>query len=207
MEREAPASTPPQPASQAQTEQPSFGEPQQASPEEQKAYDTFVGQALNLIYDKRTLPQLLAMMKEDPIEGLASATAAVVSRIGMAGEEAGEQFSSEVVLHAATEIFEDLANLATEAGIKDFAADPDAMEGAYFRALDEFRVQLQEAGRIDPEKAKQEMASIQEADERGELEAMLRSFAERDDKEGVRAPKPGGDKPKPRGLGVAMEAA
>ena len=128
---------------------------QQATPEEQALYEKFVAKAWMLVYDPKMFPKIIEMLQGggDPMEGLARATATIVARIASMAEQAGQKLSGDVILHAGKEVFEDLAELSGRAGIKDFAADEDAMEGAFFRAMDHFRTMLQGAGRINQQAA------------------------------------------------------
>jgi hypothetical protein len=154
----------------------------QANPEEQETYDAFVAQAMTLMYDKKMGPKLLQMLEGggDPQEGLARAAVLVTARVATAAEEAGQKLSGEILFNAGTEIVNQLADVATEAGIHDFQNDPDALEGAYFRALDQFRQLMEGAGRLDRDAAMRDMQTLQAMDERGEFESMLRGLAEND---------------------------
>ena len=180
--------------------QPMTGEGQHAGPEEQQAYNTFVAQAWNVVYDERMFPQVLEMLKGegDPMEGLARTAAMVIAKVAQSAEEAGKPIPSDVGLHAGTEVFEDLAELSKEAGIKDYSEDPDALEGAYFRTLDHVRVMMQEAGKIDPAHAQEEMGRLMQMDESGELEQMLTQYAQTNPR-GAQKPREE-EKPAPRGL-------
>lgn len=185
-------------------------QPQQASPEEQALYDKIVGQAMNLVYDKKFMPQVLKMLEGegDPVEGLARAAALVIARIATSGEKAGIKMKGDVLHHAGTEILEDLAELSKEAGIKDYSQDSDALEAAYFRALDMFRVMMQEAGRLKPETAQKDMAMLQQMDQSGKLESMLRGLSQNDPrkaKAGVPADEPE-DETMPPKRGLMPEA-
>lgn len=156
---------------------------QEASPEEQELYDRFVSKAFLLVYDKAFFPKVVDMLagEGDPIEGLARVTATVVVRVMKAAKEAGQELGGDVLFHAAKEIFEDLAELSRRAGIKDYSQDPDSLEGAYFRALDAFRMMLEGDGGIDRESAQADLAMLQQMDADGELEGMFRDLAARDE--------------------------
>lgn len=160
------------------------GGPQQASPEEQELYNQFVAKAMELTYDPKFMPKVVAMLEGegDPQEGLAKAAALIIARVATSAEKAGIKLTGDVLFHAGTEVFEDLAELSKEAGIKDYSQDPDALEGAYFRTLDQFRVMMQESGRLNPQTAQKEMAMLEQMDANGELERMLRGLAEQDEK-------------------------
>jgi len=185
-----------------------FGQPQQASAEEQQAYTEFVSQAFSVIYDEAFFPKVLQMLEGsgDPIEGLARTTALVVARVAQSADQAGQKPTGDVLLHAGKEIFEDLAMVATKAKIKDFETDEDAMESAFLRAMDQFRVMLQGAGRINPDAAKGDLAKLQEMDQRGELETAFRNMAQEDSKGREAAPEESDDDEEeapPKGLKAA----
>lgn len=181
----------PEPAGEEEEPEPMEGDDeaqpftqQQATPEEQEAYDMFVAQAYNLIYDEKVLPQIVGMLEGegDPVEGLARAAAMVISRVKGSAEEAGVELSGDVLLHAGTEVLEDLAELSKESGVKDYTQDPDSLEAAYFRALDIFRVELQEAGKLDPEANQRDLEILAALDEQGELENIFSNLANEDTK-------------------------
>lgn len=197
LNQAAPPSPPPAQTGQEEPKTSLPGETQQATPEEQAQYDHFVAKAMDLTYTKEFMPQVLGMLQGegDPVEGLARATALIVARVQSAAEQAGEKLPGDVILHAGTEILEDLAELSKEAGIKDYSEDPDALEAAYFRALDQYRVMMQDAGKIDQGSAQRDMAQLQEMDKNGQLESMLSNLAKKPEYtqgEGKGKPKPGG---------------
>lgn len=116
------------------------GEPQpNVSPQEQQLYDRFVDRAYSVIYDEKTLPQIVESLRGDgdPLEGLANTLATVVVRVQDAAEKSGQTVPPDIVFHAGTEILEDLANLAQMAGVHSYT--PDEIEGAGFRAMDIYR--------------------------------------------------------------------
>lgn len=210
LNQAAPSAPPPE-TGQEEPNKPLPGETQQASPEEQKLYDHFVAKAMDLTYTKEFMPKVLGMLQGegDPVEGLARATALIVARVQAAAEDAGEKLPGDVILHAGTEILEDLAELSKEAGIKDYSEDPDALEAAYFRALDQYRVMMQDAGKIDKGSAQRDMAQLQEMDKNGQLESMLSNLAQKPEytqDEGKGKPKPGGLNQKPTAKPTPDEA-
>lgn len=158
------------------------GEPRQASPEQQAAYERTVVAAMDLIYNKDVLPGLLEMLQGggDPVDGLAMTTAQVFARVALAGEEAGESFDGDILFNAGAEIFNQLADVSDAAGIGNFAEDRDALEAAYFGALDQVRGMMQQGGRIDQEAAQRDLGTLQQMSESGQLEQMLRGLAQND---------------------------
>lgn len=185
------------------------GDMQPASPEEQALYNQFVARAMLMIYGKTMLPKVLDMLdggaekgqEGDPMEGLARTAALVVGRVAQAADQAGQKLTGDVLLHAGKEILEDLAELSRVAKIKDYSEDPDALEGAMFRALDQFRMMLQGAGRLDQRAAQSDMSRLEQMDQSGELETMLRGLAAKDASAPASAKM---DEGQPKGLNVGM---
>lgn len=170
------------------------GDTQQASPEEQALYDRVVGQAFNLIYDQKFLPTVVEMLRGggDPVEGLATAAAQITARVASSAQQSGQTIPPDVLLHAGTEIYEDLAELSKTVGIKDFGADEDAFESGYFRALDQFRTMTQQGGGADQQSAQADMAKLEQMDQSGQLEQMLMGLAEKDPRKWADAEPSGG---------------
>jgi len=189
------AAAPVEPGMEPAPEQQGIGGAQQASPEEQGQYEHFVAKAYDLIYDRAMMPKIIDMLagEGDPTEGLARAAALVIKRVMDMAEGAGEKLAGDVILHAGTEVFEDLANLSKVAKIKDFSQDQDAFEGAYFKTLDMFRTMLQESGRLDEGAAKKDLETLMAMDKDGKLEEMFRGLADEDEK----GMEPKGDAPEP----------
>lgn len=253
---------------------------QDATPEEQAMYEQFVGRAWQLIYDDRTFPHIVEMLRGgagpatpeavppegapppgamppeaggvppgappppegggvptaqvpppeggaipgevppegpsppegetptgegDPTAGLASATDMVVAKVGEAAEEAGQELQPDVVFHAAGDIFEELAEISRRANIKDYSEDPDALESAWFQALDLYRERLQSAGGIDQGAAQADLDRLVKADADGTFEKIMRSLADSDGSgpAGGAEPPPQKEK-KPKGFNAAM---
>lgn len=192
----------------AETQQPMLDEAQPASPEEQAQYNEFVAQAFKVIYGEGEVPKpLLDMLKgggdeQGPMEGLARAATMITARVAVSGEEAGKRFPLSIVEAAGKEILEELAEVSRRAGIKDFSKDEDALEGAYFRAVDMFRVLMQQDGRIDQQQYQQKLQTLQQMDQSGELEQVFVKAAERDAQ--AKAAPEGQEQPTRRGLMGAM---
>lgn len=163
----------------AEAEGPTAGDPNQASPEEQAQYERFVGRGMELIYSDEMFEQVVDMLDgdgEDPRKGLAAASSMIVLRVARAADEAGQQLSPDVVYHAGKELFEQLAEVSDKAGISNYANDPDALEGAFFMAIDQVIDQLAEVGELDQEGAKAQLAELQKMDQSGDLEKMFRDL-------------------------------
>lgn len=141
----------------------------------------------------------------DPVEGLAQATAMVVGRVAGAAEKSGIQLSPAVVLHAGTQVFEDLANLSKMTGAKDYTQDQNAFHKAYYRAIDIYRTMLQGAGEVNQDSAKADFSKMQAMDQRGQIEPMFMQLAKNDNQQqGGQQAAPdaaAGQAPPPRGFG------
>ena len=117
----------------------------------------------------------------DPVAGLAQATDMVVALVGQAAEDAGVPLQPDVVFHAAGDILEELAEISRRAKIKDYSKDPDALETAWFQALDLYRERLQGAGVIDQQHAQADLDRLIAADKDGTYEKIMRDLAANDE--------------------------
>ena len=182
-----------------------------ATPEEQELYERFVGRAYQMVYSEKMRGQIKQMLAGggDPVEGLARTTALVVGRVALAAEKGGAKLKGDVVFAAGKEIFEDLAEFSKVAGIKDYSKDPKALEGAFFRALDHFRLMMTQAGRANPETFKPDMDKLTKMNETGELDTYLRRLAEIESERRASGEEeqPDGEAPeRGGGMGAALEA-
>lgn len=161
-----------------------FGEGQMATPEEEDARDRVVGRAFQLIYSEAMFPKILEQLKGggNPQEGLARTTAMIVAKMADAvNEKANEvSVSADAAMNAGIAIFEDLAELSRRAGIKDYSQDPDAFEGAFFSAIDQYRVMAVQSGQIRPDEFQADFQRLQDMDGKGKLEGRIQRLAESD---------------------------
>ena len=104
----------------------------------------------------------------------------VVARVGQAAEQAGETLQPDVVYHAGADILEELADVSAIGKIKDYSNDPDALEKAWFVALDMFRERLAGVNEIDQEGAKADLDRLSQMDQNGTLEKIMRDLAASD---------------------------
>jgi len=140
----------PEPMAAPDEEQPLVDGQVAATPEEDAANAEFIAQVQMVIYDKSFFPTVLDRLDdENPKEALANTAAMIVRRVYDSAKEAGKDYPGDIVMNPATEIYEDLADVASKFGYIDFEADPDAFEGGYFLLLDTIRVIAQEAGLLD----------------------------------------------------------
>ena len=155
----------PQPAGQAMGGQPS------ASPEQQAAYNRFVGMSLLHVYDEKVMPKILGQIGEDVVNDIGRAAANVGFVVLKKAEQSGETIPPEVILHGGQEVVASIAELVASA--KGIEMAPEQVEQAYYVAADTFRQMMQGEGGIDPETAAQDMEALRQMEESGELEAMM----------------------------------
>jgi hypothetical protein len=180
--------------SQQDASQQDSGATQQASPDEQAQYNQFVGRAMELIYNQKMFPQVVQMLRggsndgqdpkeagvNGPAQGLAHATAMIITRVYKAASDAGANLSPDVLFHGGTEIFGQLAEISDKAGISDYAKDRDKLEGAYFLAVDTATQQLRKSGVVDEAESKAALQQLHSMDAKGELEQVFRQLDAKD---------------------------
>lgn len=144
---------------------------QEASPEEQALYDRFVTRAMQLVTDDRMASKVIEMLKapEDPREGLAQTAASIVFRVVQMAKEKGQDVPPDVLMHAGKEVFENIADFATALKIHDFNQDKEALDGAFYRAMDHFRILMTKNGYASKDQAMAGLKALQEADQSGRL--------------------------------------
>lgn len=148
------------------------------SPEEQRIYDEFVNNAYSVIYDDKSLPQIIESLKGDgnPVDGLANTAVAVIVRVQDA-VEAGQEIPSDVVFNAGIEILEDLADLASKAGVHEFTQEE--LEGATFLAMDLYREAKDLDGGAARPQIVEDFDKIIALDQAGKLDEVAPGLSER----------------------------
>jgi hypothetical protein len=165
--------TPPTPAGEA------MGGPQRANatPEQQEAYNRFVGQALLHVFgDEKVMTKILDQIGDDPVQDVGRTAANIGFVVLKKAEAAGETVPPEVILHGGQEIVGVLAEMA-KAG-KRIEMTPDDIEKAYYVAADIFRQMMQGEGGIDPETAAGDIEALRQMEESGELEALMQAASQ-----------------------------
>jgi hypothetical protein len=148
----------------------------QASPQEQALYEQTIDNALRIIYSEKTFPQVIQRMKaavaaSTPQEALSGIVAMAMSRVDKSAQENGQQLGRQLVLEAMAEIVADLAQTAEKAGIHQFSQEE--IDGAFYRAVDQFRQYKQENGELDQGRYQEEMRRLVEADRAGQLDQAM----------------------------------
>jgi hypothetical protein len=172
------------------------GEASNVSPEEQAEYDRFMDRAFRLIYDAKVFPGLLERLRAtpDPVEGLASVTVMVVTRLQDSARQQGVAISPDVLYHGGLEIMEDLAATAEKARVHAYT--DKEMEAALYQALDLYRQTESASGGIDQQAAAQDWDALVQADQQGRLHEALPGIGK-----GGGAPQPSSEQaPTKRGL-------
>lgn len=134
---------------------------------------------MQVIFDDRTLPAYVKTLlgQGSPKQGLADATVQTVALVIQKAEAEGQKIPGDVLFAASKEVLEELADLSKEAGVKDYSKDPDPLDGAFFQAVDDFRMMMQQNRRLNPETFRNDMGLLRELDHKGGYERMLRGLA------------------------------
>jgi hypothetical protein len=162
---------------------------QAATPEEQEAYDEFVKTAYGMMYEGGEVkPEILKFLDEDPSDLIAvlgspeelqqfspivalAATAAIITL--KTCEQTGEK-DGTIILHGGQEILEDVAEIARNAGIRDYSEEE--MSEAFRMGADLFREAGAEQGIVNLDEAKSEWGEITAADKEGRLGEVIPQF-------------------------------
>jgi len=155
-----------------------MGDDGSVSPEEQKQYDQFVKNGMNLIYDEGGLGKIVESLKggENPIGGLANTLVSVVSRLEDSAEQNKQQISGDVLYHGGVELMEQLAEMAEAAKIHEFSEED--LESALYLALDQYRAMRQEQGKLPEERLKADFQTMLQAENEGRLDEILPGIEE-----------------------------
>ena len=162
------------------------GEQPNVTEAEQQIYDEFVDNAFSVIYDDKSLPQIIESLKGDgdPVEGLANTAVSVIARVQDSAEQAGQPLPPDVVFNAGVEILENLADLAEKAGVHEFT--PQELEGGTFRAMDIYREMKGRDGGADRPEIVADFNQIVELDKAGQLDQIAPGLTERFSQQGGR---------------------
>ena len=148
-----------------------------ATPEQQAAYNEFVGTALMHVFgDEKVMGRIIGSIGEDPVQDIGRTAANIGYVVLKKAQQAGKTVPPEVILHGGQEIVGVLAEVA-KAG-KRIDMPPEDIEKAYFVAADTFRQMMQGEGGIDPETAAADIEALRQMEESGELEAMMQAAAQ-----------------------------
>jgi hypothetical protein len=157
------------------------------SPEEQKQYDLFVENGMELLYtpDGQPHPEVLKRLStgNKPIDTLAQTTVWLVTILEQDATRNNAPIDSDVLFHGARELMEQLIDLAEAAGIHTFKEAE--IQGAWYQALDMYReANSDEGGRFNKDEAAAEFEALNEADKEGRADEVLPGF-ERFSEQGI----------------------
>ena len=113
------------------------GQARKASPEEQRTYEDFVGQLINVAYEEGTANMIASQLQnaQDPVEAVANAAAIVVSRVASSAGENQVPVTRPMIVRATAELVGDIGkNMAESVGAQPL--DDNQFQGAYLRAMD-----------------------------------------------------------------------
>jgi hypothetical protein len=150
-----------------------------ASPEEQKAYETFVTNGLQAIYSggegdaASVRPDILEELRQGDnfIANLANATVKLVVMLQSSAKKANHQIDDAVLMHGAQALLEELAEVSDAAKIHTFTEKE--IEAAWYKGLDLWRSTGQQSGDINADQLKGEFQQIQQADQQGRMGDVL----------------------------------
>jgi hypothetical protein len=132
------------------TNPPAQGE--DAGEAEQGVYNQFVSSGILALNDKAASAKIIRSLDtEDPREGVALVSAAIISRVIQAAKKSGAEIPPDVILHGTSEIVENVIERSEDAGVHPFSTDEKMVQGAMIRAFDEVRVALQGMGIVTKE--------------------------------------------------------
>jgi hypothetical protein len=167
----------PQPTAAPGAPMPEGEESSNVSPEEQAQYTQFVENAMAMMYDDKMMPTLIQQLKtgDKPAEALGNAVATIVMRLEDSAKDKGIDLSGDVMFHGATEILEQLVELAEAAGVEVSEED---MESALYIGLDTYRSTRQQQGRLPTDEISQDMQELLQAEQEGTIDQMLPGISE-----------------------------
>ena len=148
------------------------------TPQEQKEYERFVSNGLNMIYDPKGLKKIVKSLRggDNPVEGLANTLVSVVQRLEQSARQSGNEVSGDVMLQGGVELLETLVEMSEKAGIHEFSEKD--METALFMAMDNYRFIKQSQGQLPDEVMKADFQRMLQAEQDGTLEDILPGIGE-----------------------------
>lgn len=155
------------------------------TPEEQAEYEQFVNNSYQLLYQKgneggEVRPEVLQSLQpgeqqqdgpNPAIMALAQTAVNVVGQLDDSARQSGKPVTDDVLLHGATAVIEELAEIAQAAQLYDYSEDE--MQGALMQAIDLYRPKLIADGRTSEETLKSQFDEINQAESAGRLGDVL----------------------------------
>lgn len=167
--------------SEAPTDENAGEEPRTAStpanPIEQQDYEQFLNNCFKLMYssdnDFASLKMILQQLAspKDPGATLANITVTIVHKAEDSARASGLKPDSSTILEAGKTVLEDVASLAFRARLQDYTEAQ--LEGAFYRAIDQYRAMSDAAGTLDKAAAQKEFAAMVQAEKDGTLDRVV----------------------------------
>ena len=168
------------PMEDAPEDMPAQGDPgdeqPNVSPELQQQYDRFVVNGIQMI--QASSGKIIERLKasQNPIEGLASATVMIVTRLEDSAESKGVKIDPEVLVNGGLEIMGTLAEVAEAANIHSFTEEE--IENAGYAAMDQYGTARKQSGKLDEQAIGRDYQQMLEADKAGRLDEVLPGISE-----------------------------
>lgn len=157
-----------------------------ATPEEQAAYENFIKMAMEIIYNggrvNQSILDRLALRtgSEDEslqaIKALATVSVIVVTHVQDAIKQGGASIDPAVMYHAASEVMADLADLAgkpnPKTGKPSHTYTQKELDGAWIRAVDQYQQEQTASGDLPKGAMSHDWGEVVGAARAGKLEAI-----------------------------------
>lgn len=149
------------------------------APEEQTQYDQFVKNGMEILYrkDGTVEPEVLKRLStgKKPIDTLAQTGVWLAMMLEQNAKQSGQPIPDDVFMHGSRELFEQLAEIDSAAGVHDFKEAE--LQGAWYNALDMYReANSDEGDRFKPDEAAAAFEALNEADKEGRADEIVPGF-------------------------------
>ncbi len=155
------------------------------SPEEQREYDLFIENAMQILYgtEGKVEPEVLKRLStgSKPIDVLAQTTVWLVMMLDGDAQRNGVAISDDVLFHGARDIMELLIEISEAAGLHTYKEAE--IQGAWYMALDMWReANSDEGDRFNAEEAASQFEALNEADKEGRADEVLPGFEQQSER-------------------------
>lgn len=172
--------------------QPGERDGQNATPEEQAAYENFIKMAMEIIYNGgRVNPDILDRLAlrtggddegTQAVKALASVTVIVVTHVQDAIKKGGGTIDPGVMYHASSAVMADIADLAgkpnPKTGKPTHVYTQKELDGAWIRAVDQYQQEQTASGDLPKGAMSHDWGEVVGAARAGNLEAISPELAE-----------------------------
>lgn len=150
-----------------------FSGEEQASPEEQAAYDEIVGMARKMLTTEGADVKLAKSIKDNPLpaDGIATVADAVMGRAIGEFMKGGQKPPVDAIGPAIVEVHDAVLEMAENAGVP---LDQDIINASFIGAADNIRTTLQSMGVITQAEAQESVEELKQLQASGSLDQMLK---------------------------------